>query len=255
MRIKKLSFTKAQLQAIPEYDRRRLVELMMLQDELSTLSIAVTLSKPTRIGASNDTDAVQWGQMWFYVRLLAGKLHEARLWLDQVAFNNPNSMVIQRALPPESKRALDSLKVTFGKHRKVFADLRNQTAFHFDSTEVLEAYNALPVDTVFTAWATPHFGTSRNDVADTVYRQMAISIMGRPDGLEAAVELAKLVTDTALDFGVFVAHWLSALVKSHIPLDDGETAEVEDVHVEYLPALFDLEAWTKRNIDLVGGAL
>jgi hypothetical protein len=75
---------------------------------------------------------------------------------------------------------------------------------------------------------------------------MANRIMQRPSGLEAAAELSSLVCDTAKSFVAFLNYWCSALMVRYIPMD-GETTEVEDVRVEYLPALFDLAAYVAKT--------
>jgi hypothetical protein len=88
-------------------------------------------------------------------------------------------------------------------------------------------------------------GSVSQRAADLVYRQMAARPMPCCNDMQAAVEVTELVADIAENLVRFLDGWFAGLLSRHISLD-GELVEVEDVQIEYLPALFDLQAWAER---------
>lgn len=135
MRIFKGTLDKQALLAVPERERRLFLACAHFQNELNILHRAVVWSSDF----TSNNEAMRSGQLamtLFYVRLMAGKLHEAWKAFGKLMFSSPETIALQASLSPRGREALKRLKKYFGG-RNLIAGIRNDFAFHF-TPEALE---------------------------------------------------------------------------------------------------------------------
>jgi hypothetical protein len=129
MRLRKMSFTPAQLRGIPDAERALVVVLAHALNEINTLHKLVFLctqfdQKPTWLALAHAAQA------FIVARPLAGKLNEAWSVLQKGYFGTKLSITYNGLLEPSAKDALDSLKAYFSRSNLV-NEMRNNFAFHY----------------------------------------------------------------------------------------------------------------------------
>ena len=143
MKITRLRLTKERLAALPAKDRKLLLVIGSLSNEINILQ---KLMLHTRIAPAGIVDIVEAGQVMFFLRLLAGKLHEARLMLANLV-SNDREFKERHDLDGEGPASTPLKRVFrhFDKWGGLLGDIRDNTFHSSDKHGLVEkAFAALP---------------------------------------------------------------------------------------------------------------
>lgn len=141
MRIHCITLSQAQLESIPEGERRLLILAAHAANELNVLSKLFHFS----IGGKTDTPIlVQAGNAQSLVlgRVLAGKIYECWNLLQSAFFATALSKSYVPMFDEETGQALDSIKRYFGRENPI-ASVRNKHAFHYALDQIDAGYRAV----------------------------------------------------------------------------------------------------------------
>ena len=145
MHVYHATIDRAKLAALPENERVLLLLLAHASNELNVLTKLILMSRKDD-PASPIIDQVEAGQSFVFIRLLAGKLHEAwELFKVRVQSDRAISTAFLPKLRLPAADALISLKRHFGQG-SVLTAIRNNVSFHYsDKANLIEAsFQELP---------------------------------------------------------------------------------------------------------------
>jgi hypothetical protein len=149
--LKKIKLTRAQLDAIPDNERRLFILVSHAANELSVLSklfhftASATSENPVILRAEN-IQALVLG------RLLTGKIYECWMLLQEAFFKTALSKMYEPKFDEDSSQALKALKRYFGP-TSIIELVRKKYAFHYSLDQVDVGYSSLvegdPLDVYF----------------------------------------------------------------------------------------------------------
>jgi hypothetical protein len=140
MKVTIAKLTKPRLSAMPSSDRRL---LLLLGNVLNEVNVFTKLLYGTLTNRDEHRvlNVVEGGQAFILIRTLIGKLHEARVLIDKRVTSDPG---ISARYPLTGQgdiaKALRSLNKHFAKNGQLLAAIRNTVAFHsWDEDDLVEA--------------------------------------------------------------------------------------------------------------------
>jgi hypothetical protein len=145
MKIYKGKLNKAKLLQISEAERKLFIAIAHLQNEIRFSLYGVVWSHDF----SSNNDAVVQGQIslnFFYLKILAGKLHEGWQLLQKYYFTN--KVLSTDFSANGSKEAVDLLK-SLGKYfgrTNLISEIRNNLSFHYSPDDLDNQLENLPED-------------------------------------------------------------------------------------------------------------
>ena len=145
MKVYRGRLNKAKLLEIPEAERKLLVTIAHLQNEIRFSLYGVVWSHDF----SSNNDVVVHGQIslnFFYLRILAGKLHEGWQLLQKHYFPNKDlNTDFNSNGNEEAVILLKELGKYFGKTNAI-SEIRNNLSFHYSPDDLAKHIEKLPED-------------------------------------------------------------------------------------------------------------
>lgn len=193
-----------------------------------------------------------------FAKLLAGKLHEACIFLTTVPAHSKLVRAYDNDLDVEAKHALAQIKAFFNKPN-TFERVRNKVAFHYELGPMREAYAAYPVGEAFRDYFAE---AETNSFYQGAAQLAAFAALGvsRKEELKPALER---LLDEVLEVSRWVkdyAHgFMEVFLRRHVNSDLGELLSREIVVLKGVPRLADVRApyfcsASKHDLDVNGGS-
>jgi hypothetical protein len=230
-----ITFSKAQLDAVPEDERIFYLMAGQLANDLNWLTKLMMFSINPVDGPPMRAD-VNRSLTMFLMRLLAGRLHEGWRMIRGKPFWDIYRRY-EKELVIETEQNLRALKAYFGKAGCTVEKMRNKMGFHSDVELFKEGYKAFPPDEIFTDYCAEAQGHDYYSAADmvnifamtillpkvdwrTAYRQMVDEIL----------TVCKQLTDVIRDMmDVFRARYIGAtlgnLEKDKVVIENAPNAD------------------------------
>jgi hypothetical protein len=250
VKITRLRLTKEKLAKLPEKDRRLLIILGGLSNEINTLQKLMML---TRIAHHGIVDIVEAGQVMFFLRILSGKLHESRLMLDKLVTRDKEFK--DRHQLDSNGSAAASLKLVFKHFNEwgaLLCDIRDETFHSNDKLGHIErAFQALPATEPWDFFLSESLGNSFYYASELVMTRVMIDMTKRgaatADAVKAENEALMELHDAAIKGARLMADAFHGLMISIVDsvIEDLEHAE-EDIpdgprmSTFHLPYFFDM---------------
>lgn len=135
MAIYRIELNKEILLGIPEDERNLFLAIAHLQNEIGFSINSVAWSKYVGIEDENEMEG-QLALNFFYLKILAGKLHEGWQLLNRYLFSNKKlSLYFNQKSKQDGVESLKRLKKYFSKANAV-SNIRNELSFHYNPTEL-----------------------------------------------------------------------------------------------------------------------
>lgn len=141
VRLHQITLSRAQLDAIPETDRRLLILVAHAANELNILSKLFHFSAKAN-SSSPPLSQAENAQALVFGRVLTGKIHESWMLLQSAFFGQALSKSYEAQFDAEARGALTALKRYFS-HNNIIADVRNSHAFHYSLDQIDAGYKSL----------------------------------------------------------------------------------------------------------------
>jgi hypothetical protein len=191
-----ISFTKAQLAAVPEAERNLFVLLGHAANELAIMA------KLFHFAAGNHSDnpvieKAENAQALLLGRLLTGKIHEFWELVRTGYFGTAISRTYRNDLPPETQVALEAMGRYFGQDNLI-ARVRNSHAFHYDVRQIAEGFRTLGDDEPLVAYLSQMNPNSLYAFADTISGRAMLENVSPGD---PALAFNALITETSRAIG------------------------------------------------------
>jgi hypothetical protein len=186
----------------------------------------------------------QRAQSLFFLKMLAGKLHEGWEMLKESYPSIrpaerrdrplPNKLLPKRYydfLPDEVKNGLDNLIKYFNKKTNFIFMLRNKYAFHYDKKKVANEIDNISEEDIFTILVTEARGNSLSGFSDTIIISSILRLIDKNDIQKAMDGLYKEIVSTAdllLDFG---HHVIALIVDKLEPEPTSTEIDLQDVAI------------------------
>ena len=211
-----ITYSKAQLDAVPEVERIFYLMAGQLTNDLNWLSNLLMFSinpvdgPPVRAHVNRSLTM-------FLMRLLAGRLHEG--W--RMTRGKPFREIYRKyesELAIDTKQNLRVLKTYFGRADCTVEKIRNKMGFHSDVELFKEGYRAFTSDEIFTDYLAEARGHCYYGAADMVNVFAMTKILPKVDWQAAYRQIAddimrvsQQLTDVVLDLmKVFTARYIGA---------------------------------------------
>lgn len=217
---------KAKLLQIAEAERKLFVTIAHLQNEIRFSLYGVVWSHDF----SSSDDIVVQGQIslnFFYLRILAGKLHEGWQLLQKHYFTNKIlSTDFNDNGSKEAIKLLKELGKYFGKTNAI-TEIRNNLSFHYSPNDLARQLENLPE-------ALEIYIAKENDANTLYYFAEALANRGVLDKLDYEDNLNPFeaiyseLSTIAKKFNKFNMLYMKYIIKKHSPeMWDGAAEEVE----------------------------
>ena len=188
----KIKLSRAQLDGIPEHERRLFILVSHASNELNVLSKLFHFTA----SASSDVDVVMKAENIQAVvlgRLLTGKIYECWILLQSSFFGTALSKKYEPQFDEIASQSLQTLKRYFS-HENIIADVRNHHAFHYSPEQVEAGYQSLIDEDPLDIYLSESNANTLYEFADNIIgRAMLEGIL--PGDHERA--FGKLIDDTA----------------------------------------------------------
>jgi hypothetical protein len=250
MKIMRVRLTKERLAGLPAKDRKLLLVIGGLSNEINILQ---KLMLHTRIAPHGIVDIVEAGQVMFFLRLLAGKLHESRRMLDNLV-SKDKEFKDRHRLDGDGPAA-EPLKQVFKHFEKwggLLGDIRDNTFHSSDKDGLVEkAFAALPSGEPWDFFLSESVGNSFYYASELVMTRVVIDLTNRgaaaKDTKIAEDEALREMHDAAIEGAGLMAEAFLALM---ISIVEGEADKLEQLEEElpdaprmsefHLPYFFDM---------------
>jgi hypothetical protein len=213
--IYQITFSKAQLDAVPEDERTFYLMAGQLANDLNFLTkflmFAINpVDGPPVLARVNTSLAM------FQVRLLAGRLHEGWKMMKGKPFRDL-CRKYEQELTSDTKTNLADLKTYFVRNTNLVEKIRNKVGFHSDVQLFKEGYNSFPPTEIFVdylASARGHCLYFSGEIINVFAMTKLLPNMEWQKAFDAiareTTEIAFKITDVILDFmKVFMVHHIA----------------------------------------------
>jgi hypothetical protein len=181
MEVHRVTLDRTLLAAMPESQRVLLLLLAHASNEINVLSKLILMMRKDD-PPSPILDHVEAGQIFVFMRLLIGKLHEAwELFKNRVQSNRSIATTYIPRLGPEAAAALEALKRHFGAG-SILSAIRNRISFHYADKENLTEASFLQLAQTepLQFYLTKTVGNSFYHAAELVAQLAAINLVKAP---------------------------------------------------------------------------
>ncbi len=237
MEVYKLKLRKSDLDCIPVELRRTFVEQLIVVDELSALAMAEAFSWPPGLPADTELRESQVAHRFFFTRLLAAKLFQA--WPVLGTWKKDGLPIAE--LAREARNDFCEFNRILGAHSEIFAMVRNELTFHYDSDTFAESFKGVSPDEELKMWITPRRNYSRNGAALVVCATAIANKLDPNRKREAFLSFNAIVRTASQILIRLLSHWIAATVAKYGLLKGAETVQIPEVAGPFLPAIYDLE--------------
>jgi hypothetical protein len=215
MTVFRAKLKKEKLLEIPEIERNLFISLAHLQNEIRFSLYGVVWTHDF----SSENEAIVQSQIafnFFYLRILAGKLHEGWQLLQKHFFSNQTlSIEFNSNGSEEARNALKELKKYFSK-KNAISEIRNNLSFHYNPGDLLKPINEMKEDL--------DLYISKDNDANTLYyfaealaNWAVISKVDNPENLNPLELINGEVTSIAKIFNTFNKLFMSFIIKKYKP--------------------------------------
>jgi hypothetical protein len=230
-----ITFSKAQLDAVPEDERIFYLMAGQLANDLNWLSNLMMFSinpvdgPPVRAHVNRSLTM-------FLMRLLAGRLHEGWRMTRGKQFRDIYRKY-EKELVIDTEQNLRALRAYFGKADCTVEKMRNKMGFHSDVDLFKKGYKLFPPDEIFTNYLAAAQGHCYYGAADIVNIVSMTQLLPKADWRTAYVQIrdeilsvSKQLTDVILEImNVFIARYiratLSNLEKDKVVIENAPNAD------------------------------
>lgn len=246
MFITRLKLTKERLASLPEKDRRVLLIVGGLSNEINILQKLMMLTRSTEDAVLNIVEA---GQVMFLLRLLAGKLHESRLMLNNLV-GSDREFKRRHQLDGDGPAGASLKRVYqhFNKWGTLLGDVRDETFHASDKYGLVEkAFAALPYDEPWDFFLSEEVGNSFYFASELVMSRMMIDMTDRGAAAannklaeaealrelhDAAIRGAGLMAEAFMALMISIlADFADELERANEEIPDGP--KIEEFHLPY----------------------
>lgn len=157
MNFLKVTIPKSKLDTMPKEEQVFLIQISRLLNELNVLNKCVIFSHgPTKPLSKAESNA-QVFQALFFIRMLAGKLHEGWKVIQRDFLGKEYSRKYMEVFSQEGKDSLADLKRYFGRENVIYF-IRNKFASHYDAEKIEEELNQVAQNEVLDIYISEHLG-------------------------------------------------------------------------------------------------
>ncbi len=218
MKVYRAKLSRAQLAAMPEPERVLLLLLAHASNEINVLTKLILMMRKDN-PPSPILDHVEAGQAFILMRLLIGKLHEAReLFKNRVQSNRSIATTYIPRLRPEAAAALKGLNRLFGAGSALSA-IRNKISFHYsDKGNLTETnFQQLAQSEPLQFYLTKTVGNSFYHAAELIAQLGAINLMKAPpadqhDSASAEARAFAALCDEIIEVSRHIAELFGELI-------------------------------------------
>lgn len=205
--VHRVTLTKHQINGLEAHERRLIILLGHMSDELQTLTrlLLFSLHAPQ---TNPIAESIAGGRANVVLRLLCGKLWEAHQLITSRILQDKDARGIPDRLSDDAKACFQRIRSQAGGGTgKVLAKIRNERVFHFPSNEVIDrAYDLIsdsePLDLFLSdnADATYHHG------AETVVQVAMFGVLPGDTTQDKVAALADIVIKASTDLITFAGY-------------------------------------------------
>lgn len=216
---------KEKLLEIPEIERNLFISIAHLQNEIKFSLYGVLWTHDF----SSENEAIVQSQIalnFFYLRVLAGKLHEGWQLLIKHFFANQNlSIEFNSKGSREALNALKELKKYFSKNNAI-SEIRNNLSFHYNPGDLLKPINDMK-DALDLYISKDNGANTLYYFAEALANWAVISKVDNPENINPLKLINSELTSIAKLFNNFNELFMSFIIKKYKPeIWDGVAEEV-----------------------------
>jgi hypothetical protein len=180
MRLIKAEFSKKYLDRLPKEEKVFFVQLTQLLDELMILSKCVIFASNGIEAKQEAEKSAQRTQALFFIRILAGKIHEGWQMLNVSYFSSQLSQKYDKLLSNPVKGSIKELKRYFAKNNLI-SKIRNKYAFHYNRENVEDQLNHITQDRTLSMLISEYQGNSLFAFSDTIINSSILNSINPND--------------------------------------------------------------------------
>lgn len=223
MAIYRAKLNKDAMLRIPEKERNIFFALAHLQNEIRFSIDSVAWSKFSDHEDENEFEG-QLALNFFYLRILAGKLHEGWQLLNKHLFNNKDlSIDFNNKGSKEGTECLNSIKAYFSKNNTI-SDIRNKLSFHYNPVE-LASHLEIMKDNLSLYLSSENGANTIYYFAEALANWAVISKLKNYKNLNPVKEIIEELIEVAGNFSIFIVHFMSYVIRKYEPDIWDERAE------------------------------
>ena len=214
VQLHQITLSRAQLDAIPEADRRLLVLVAHAANELSVLSKLFHFSASSTSAAPILQEAEN-AQAMVLARVLTGKIYECWGLLQSAFFGTALSKTYEPQFDAGSSDALMALKRYFSRDNAI-ATVRNQHAFHYATDQIDAGYKALADGDSLEMYLASSTTNTLYAFADTIAGRAMLESVKADDPKGAFEVLISETTKAVTWINTVVASLMAICFKTHL---------------------------------------
>lgn len=211
MDLLELRYRKADLEAAPRHHRLAFLGLAQIADENSAL-LRLALSSVNSFGDHQAERDSATASALFALRMLAGRIAEARLFVDTLEVSSA-FRELEAWAREHHPGSLPLIEVARGGRARLGAALprnglirrlRDETSFHVDPQLIEASFNALPPDIELVDHHSNTVGNSIFGAAETLHMTAIAHILGEENYEAAMIEAQRQITRAVGDLADFI---------------------------------------------------
>jgi hypothetical protein len=238
--IYRVELTRAHLDKIPHDERIFYLMASQLANDLNVITKLLIFAANGVIKSSDQVQHhVATTQVLFFVKMMAGRLHEGKRLLGSAFFSKGLWTKYKDDLPPDARANLEEINRYFGKENMI-DKIRNKFAFHSDLDVIEEMFANAPENAPFIDYhAFRYKGDSLYYGAEALTMNAMLKIIGETDPRAAVQRLtrepgriAALFIDFIQSFGALMLTRFIGLTQEHLEarkVNVGDGPVIDDV--------------------------
>ncbi|HEY0927705.1 hypothetical protein [Brevundimonas sp.] len=234
VRLFPLQFTKAELDQIPAHHRIAFLGLGQVANETSIL-MRLSLGAIGSMRPPQPVSDMANATAMFALRMLAGRIWEARLFLNSAEVATAFREVCDLALRVDQRTQAEIDQATAGRAElfrqldgpNIIRPLRNRASFHTEVALLTESYDALPEAINFVDHLDSSRGNSVYGASETLHLTALSALLKEPNYEVALVTAATEISEAVGKLGDFIDGFMVAFVIGHFGPERMRGARIE----------------------------
>ena len=215
MAIYRLELNKKLLLEVPEDERNLFFAIAHLQNEIGFSINSVAWSKFVGLEDKNEMEG-QIALNFFYLKILAGKLHEGWQLLNKYLFSNKElSLYFNEKSKKDGLECLKRLKKYFSKANAV-SNIRNELSFHYNPTELSKHLDAMK-DNLSLYLSDENLSNTIYYFAEALSSWAALSKFSNSQNKNPLKIIVEELIEVAGDFSIFNMNFMKVIINKYNP--------------------------------------
>jgi len=211
VKINKIALTKEDLFALPPNERVFLVYAGHALNELNILCRLIVIAMPVRRGEAERQFMVIQSMM--FLRMLAGKLHEAWVLFGKVFYGSRLSLQFKDQLSEDGTKALRELNEYFKKPISSVTEVRNLHAFHYDAKQVDNGLENMLPHMSLDIYFDENSANTIYGFADNIINSSVMASVGSPDSHKGMETLMADTESVARSFQLLLEEVMAKIIR------------------------------------------